>query len=126
MKSILLVALGGALGSVTRFKISGWILHNSINWRFPLSTFMVNMIGCLVIGLLAGLAAKDNFFSENARVFLFTGIVGGFTTFSAFELDAFFLLKKGDVLVAGGYLMLSIFIGLLALWIGFSLIPNKS
>ncbi len=87
---------------------------------------MVNMIGCLVIGLLAGLAAKDNFFSENARVFLFTGIVGGFTTFSAFELDAFFLLKKGDVLVAGGYLMLSIFIGLLALWIGFSLIPNKS
>ena len=126
MKSILLVALGGALGSVTRFKISGWILHNSINWRFPLSTFMVNMIGCLVIGLLAGLAAKDNFFSENSRVFLFTGIVGGFTTFSAFELDAFFLLKKGDVLVAGGYLMLSIFIGLLALWIGFSLIPNKS
>jgi len=126
MKSILLVALGGALGSVTRFKLSGWILHNSINWRFPLSTFMVNMIGCLVIGLLAGLAAKDNFFSESARVFLFTGIVGGFTTFSAFELDAFFLLKKGDVLVAGSYLMLSIFIGLLALWVGFSLIPNKS
>ena len=126
MKSILLVALGGALGSVTRFKLSGWILHNSINWRFPLSTFMVNMIGCLVIGLLAGLAAKDNFFSESARVFLFTGIVGGFTTFSAFELDAFFLLKKVDVLVAGSYLMLSIFIGLLALWVGFSLIPNKS
>lgn len=55
-----------------------------------------------------------------------SGVFLGFTTFSAFELDAFFLLKKGDVLVAGSYLMLSIFIGLLALWVGFSLIPNKS
>ena len=56
MKALLLVALGGALGSVGRFKLSGWVLHHTMDWRFPAGTFAVNIAGCLLAGLLAGLA----------------------------------------------------------------------
>ena len=126
MKSILFVALGGALGSVARFKLSGWVLDHAANWRFPLGTFVVNVLGCLVIGILAGLAVKDGVFSTEARVFLFTGIVGGFTTFSAFELETFQLLRRGEFLVAGSNVVLSIVLGLVALWIGFSAVAGRS
>lgn len=125
MKSILLVALGGALGSVARYKFSGWILHQTVAWRFPLGTFAVNVLGCLVIGLLAGLAVRDDYFTNEARLFLFTGIIGGFTTFSAFGLETFYLLRRGELLVASSYVGLSLIIGLLALWAGFSAIPTQ-
>lgn len=94
MKSVLFVALGGALGSVARFKLSGLVLHHTIEWKFPLGTFLINVLGCCVIGLLAGLSVKDDLFSPEARLFLFTGICGGFTTFSAFGLETFYLLRK--------------------------------
>ena len=64
MNSVLLVALGGAIGSVARFKLSGWILHQTISWRFPLGTLAVNVVGCLVIGVLAGFAVKEDFFPQ--------------------------------------------------------------
>jgi len=125
MKSILLVALGGALGSVGRFKLSGLVMHQSIGWRFPLGTFAVNVAGCLIIGVLAGLAVKENYFSADLRLFLFTGIVGGFTTFSAFGLETFYLLQRHELLVAVSYVLLSIVIGLLAIWLGFSLVSQR-
>ena len=125
MKSVLLVALGGALGSVARFKLSGLILHQTVDWLFPLGTFVVNVVGCLVIGLLAGLAVREESFTPDLRVFLFTGIIGGFTTFSAFGLETFYLLRRGEIFVAGGYVVLSVAIGLLALWLGFSAIPHR-
>ena len=125
MKSILLVTLGGAAGSAARCKLSGWVLQRAVDWRFPLGTFVVNAVGCLVIWILAGLAIKDNFFSAATRIFLFTGIVGGFTTFSAFELETFYLLRRGEILVAGNNVMLSVLVGLLTLWPGFSLVTHK-
>jgi CrcB protein len=118
MKGILLVALGGALGSVARYKLSGWVLHHTIDWRFPAGTFAVNVIGCLVAGVLAGFAERQGAFSPEARLLLFTGVLGGFTTFSAFGLETMFLLKRGEVLIAGSNIVLSIVAGLLALWLG--------
>ncbi len=120
MKELVLVGLGGALGSMARFKLSGWVLHHSASWLFPAGTFLVNVSGCLVIGVLAGMAARFDSFSPEARLFLFTGILGGYTTFSAFGLETFFLLKKGELLVAGANVMLSVVLGLLVLWLGFS------
>jgi CrcB protein len=125
MKATLLVAIGGAIGSVARYKLSGWILHQTVAWRFPLGTFVVNVLGCLVIGLLAGLAVKEDFFSGDSRLFLFTGIIGGFTTFSAFGLETFYLLKRDEIAVAGGYVTASLVCGLLALWAGFSTISHQ-
>lgn len=69
MKPLLLAALGGALGSMVRYKLSGWVLHHTVDWRFPLGTFVVNVVGCLIIGVLAGLTVKDEFFSTDSPRF---------------------------------------------------------
>ena len=119
MNAMLLVALGGALGSVARFSLSGWVLHNAVDWKFPIGTFVVNVAGCLGAGILAGLVEKHDLFSADVRLFLFTGIAGGFTTFSAFSLETLFLLRRGEVAIAGSYVMLSVALGLLLMWLGF-------
>jgi fluoride exporter len=122
VKALLLVALGGAVGSVARYKLSGLVLHHTIDWRFPAGTFAVNVLGCLAAGLLAGLAEKHDMLSADARLLLFTGILGGFTTFSAFGLETMHLLKRGDFMVAGANVVLSVMAGLVALWLGFAAI----
>lgn len=121
MKAFLLVALGGAMGSVARYGLSGVILHHTLDWRFPAGTFAVNVIGCLAAGVLAGLAEKHDFFSGDVRVLLFTGLLGGFTTFSAFGLETMHLLKRGELGVAAANVVLSVAAGLLALWLGMGL-----
>jgi CrcB protein len=125
MKGILLVALGGAIGSAARFKLSGWVLHHTVDWRFPAGTFLVNVLGCLVAGILAGLAEKHDFFTADTRLLLFTGLLGGFTTFSAFGLETMYLIRRGDLLVAGSNIVLSVILGLLALWLGLGLATLK-
>jgi fluoride exporter len=121
VKSILLVALGGAIGSVTRFKLSGWVLQLTPNWRLPLGTLAVNVIGCFVAGLLAGLAVKQDVFTPDMRVFLFTGLLGGFTTFSAFGLETLLLLKRGEANIAIAYIVVSIVAGLFVAWWGYGM-----
>ena len=125
MKGILLVALGGAMGSVARYKLSGYVLQHTIDWRFPAGTFAVNVLGCLVAGFLAGLAEKHDFFSQEVRLLLFTGLLGGFTTFSAFGLETMYLLRRGDLAVAGANIVLSVIAGLLALGLAFGLASFK-
>jgi CrcB protein len=126
MKAIALVALGGALGSVARYKLSGWVLHHTIDWRFPAGTFTVNVLGCLVAGVLAGLAEKHDLLSADARVLLFTGILGGFTTFSAFGLETLFLLKRGELAIAAANVVVSVAAGLFALWLGLGVAGMKA
>jgi len=121
MKPMLLVALGGAMGSLGRYKLSGWILHQSIQWRFPLGTFCVNVTGCLVAGVLAGMVTKQDMFTADTRLFLFTGLLGGFTTFSAFGVETLYLLKRGEYLAAGCNVMFSVLAAMVALWLGFEL-----
>lgn len=113
------------MGSVARHLLSGWVLHHSVEWRFPLGTFMVNVIGCFVVGFLGGLVVKHDFFSLEVRMLLFTGIAGGFTTFSAFGLEAFYLLRREEFLVAGSYVISSVLVGLLVLWLGFVLVSAR-
>lgn len=118
---MLLVALGGALGSVARFKMSGWVLQQTPSWRFPTGTLAVNVIGCLIAGLLAGMAVKQDVFTPEARVFLFTGILGGFTTFSAFGLETLLLLKRGETALAAANVVVSIVVGLAVAWLGYAI-----
>jgi fluoride exporter len=124
VKAALLVALGGALGSVARYQLSGLVMQQAAGWRFPLGTFAVNVLGCLAAGVLAGLAEKHAVFSNDARMFLFAGLLGGFTTFSAFGLETMHLLKRGDVAVAAANVVLSVTAGLLALWLGFAAVSR--
>jgi CrcB protein len=117
MKQILLVGLGGALGAIARYRLSGLVLHHAMDWRFPLPTFVVNFVGCLVAGVLAGLIERHSLFSAEARLFLFTGLLGGFTTFSAFGVDTAGLMRRGEYGVAFSYAALSVLCGVGAVWL---------
>ena len=121
MKHLLLVGLGGFVGAVARWKAGGWILHLTAQERFPYPTFAVNVAGCLAIGLLAGLAERHDMFGQGTRLFLFTGLLGGFTTFSAFGLETVFLLRRGEPVVALLYVMASVLASLAAVWLGLRL-----
>ena len=129
MTNILLVGIGGFIGSVARYKVGGWLLHLTVQEKFPYSTFAVNVVGCLIVGVLAGLAERYELFGPGARLFLFTGLLGGFTTFSAFGLETMFLLRRGEPWVAALYVVASVLLGLVAVWIGIKgvyLLPHEA
>lgn len=113
------VGLGGFVGSVARYAVALW-LGGSTAGRFPWATFGVNVVGCLLIGLLAGVFARSPT-PESVRLFLVTGLLGGFTTFSAFGLETLGLLRRGDVGLALSYALGSVLLSLLAVWIGLRL-----
>ena len=112
MKQLFLVGAGGFLGSVLRFSVSEWMARRYQD-KFPAGTLAVNLIGCLLIGLLAGLAGRRNLLSPDVRLLIITGFLGGFTTFSAFGLDTVSLLRRGKSGLALLYLGVSVFGGLL-------------
>jgi CrcB protein len=123
MKQLLLVAAGGAVGAMTRYKLGGLILHHTTHWKFPLSTFVVNVSGCLAAGVLAGWIVRHDVFSGDVRLFLFTGLLGGYTTFSAFGLETVSLLQRSELLLAIVNVGLSTLAGILVLWLGMKVIP---
>jgi CrcB protein len=126
MQQILIVGLGGCLGAILRYKLGGLVLHHSTDWRFPLGTFVVNLLGCFLAGVVAGLIERHSWFSPNVRIFLLAGFLGGFTTFSAFGVDTVFLLRKGALAVAFAYVAASVLGGVVALWLGMNLIPSAN
>ena len=122
LKQALIVAMGGALGSVARYKLGGFILHHTGSWNFPASTFCVNVFGCFVMGTLAAMAEHHDLFSASARGFVFTGILGGFTTFSAFGYENAFLLRRGMPDIALAYAALSVTCGVVGVLLGIKLV----
>ena len=116
--NILLVGLGGFAGAVARYVIGGWVLHHTLSAKFPWSTFAVNLLGCLIIGLLSGLAERLDWFSHSMRLLLLTGLLGGFTTFSAFGLETVHLLRRGELWIAGAYALASVLACVFAVWLG--------
>ncbi len=125
MKAFLLVAAGGGLGACARYALSTWVMQVAVHSRFPWGTFTVNVLGCLVAGLLLALGDKLQLFSVEARLFLFTGILGGFTTFSAFGVETINLLRRDEIFIALTYVGLSVLCGLAALWLAYALVPGK-
>lgn len=118
MKDFLLVAVGGAVGSTCRYYLSSIISQRGALDAFPLATWTVNIVGCLVAGVILGLSERFEFLTPEARILVFSGILGGFTTFSAFALDTVTLLKRGDFVTAISYVLLSVTVGIAALWLG--------
>ena len=115
LRNILLVAFGGAIGSVCRYLLSGM---NVASW--PWGTFAVNILGSLIIGLLVGLASKG-IVSPEMKLLLVTGFCGGFTTFSTFANESFGMLKAGDALQMALYLGTSVVVGILSVWLGMTI-----
>lgn len=117
----MLVGLGGAFGSICRYLLSTWLMTSVAPGRFPLGTFAVNLVGCLLVGVFAGLAQRHAWIDADLRLLLVVGALGGFTTFSAFGLETVQLLRRGEWLVAGGYVGGSVLLGIAAVILGWKL-----
>jgi len=122
-RTLFLVAIGGALGSVLRYAFS-WFIQQHNNGNFPWGTFLVNITGCLLIGFFVGWALKTGNSRSEGILFLTTGFCGGFTTFSAFSLENIHLIRNNQWQQALAYTSASLVLGLLATFIGISLIKN--
>ncbi|WP_055446626.1 fluoride efflux transporter CrcB [Lacinutrix mariniflava] len=116
MKNVLLVFIGGGFGSVLRYLL-GKFLNNTEN-GIPYGTFAANILGSLLIGIILGLALKNNTLSQNSTLLLATGFCGGFTTFSSFAYENHVFLKAGDFTSFAIYTIASFVIGFLAVFGG--------
>jgi CrcB protein len=117
----LAVGIGGALGSVARHGVN-LVVTRVAGQAVPYATAVVNLVGCFVIGCLAGLLATDSLrLSTTARAFVFVGILGGFTTFSSFGLDTFVLMRDGQTAWAFGNVMVQVAVGLAAVFAGYAI-----
>ena len=115
---LLVIGIGGFLGSVSRYLLSGAFQSLFRSATFPFGTFLVNLTGCLVIGVLAQLAESRSFLSGTTRAFLIVGVLGGYTTFSAFAHESVNLLRAREFLLAGANVTAQVLLGLACVWAG--------
>ena len=118
IKNLLLVGLGGSIGSMVRYAAS-FLIRSKL---FPYATLSVNITGSFIIGLIFAMGIKETGLSNNWKLFLATGICGGFTTFSAFSLENMGLIQTGKIGMAVTYILLSIILGILATFLGYQLV----
>ncbi len=114
----LLIALGGALGSVARYLLDGFVLRFASPY-FPSGTFVVNLVGCLVFGAIIGLADERAVLTPAGRLFLLIGLLGGFTTFSTFTFETFQLVRGGEYARGALNAVGQVVLGYAAMWAGY-------
>lgn len=115
----ILVAVGGATGACLRYAVGLLLLKPNLS--FPWPTWWANIVGCFAAGVFFALSQKYTGLQQEARLFLMVGVLGGFTTFSSFGLETFQLLRQGQSLLALGYVLSSVLLGVVALSVGFYL-----
>jgi CrcB protein len=116
-RAIILVALGGGIGSALRYLTSVFV-NKYFSANFPLATFITNVLGCFLIGLIMGYVLKSQMEHNAVRWLLVAGFCGGYTTFSAFAFENINLLQTQQYFTAFGYILLSVITGLAAVWCG--------
>jgi CrcB protein len=121
----LLVGSGGFAGALLRYGIGGLVHRQFPTVTFPFGTLAVNLLGCLMIGVVAGLAESRQMFSPDMRVFLLVGLLGGFTTFSTFGIETFAMLRNDQYLGAGVNIGLQVVAGLVLVWAGYTFTASR-
>lgn len=121
MITVLMVGVGGFVGSVMRYMIGVWFQSMSWNSWIPYGTLTVNVAGCFLIGLFAGLAQTRLFLGDGTWALVVVGLLGGFTTFSSFGYETIAMVREGHLLAAAANVSLQVAVGLTAVWIGFSI-----
>ena len=117
MTKYLMVGIGGALGSVLRFWVGGYV-GDRLGVRFPYGTFLINCTGSFLVGFVVTLLAERTHWSPNWRSLIPIGFIGGYTTFSTFELETFRSFQDGEILVAGLNVAVSVVVGFVSVWLG--------
>jgi CrcB protein len=117
MTKYLMVGLGGALGSMLRYWVGG-VMSNRLGIRFPYGTFVVNITGSFLIGFIVTLLAERTHWNPNWRYLIPIGFIGGYTTFSTFELETFRSFQDGELLIASLNVLLSVVVGFFSVWLG--------
>ncbi len=120
LKHLLLIGLGGGIGSMLRYMVQ-WSVSRHLHTVFPVGTFVVNITGCFLIGLFYAFAGRGNMMGTEMRFFLITGLCGGYTTFSSFSYENMELIKQSHFLQFGLYSGLSVLTGLMATVAGMAL-----
>ena len=119
MLAVIFVGIGGCLGSILRYGLTKWVNELVKHQSFPLGTVSVNILGCLIIGIAIAFFESRQIFNGNVRAFILIGMLGGFTTFSAFSLQSFELIKNGESMTALANAGLSVCLGLTAVYVGY-------
>jgi CrcB protein len=129
LKSALIHALavgsGGFLGALARYGLSGLVHRQVPLAMFPYGTLVVNLLGCLVIGVVAGLVESRQLFGPEFRAFALIGILGGFTTFSTFGYETFAMIRDSEYLRAATNVGLHVVLGLTLVWLGYALTTSR-
>jgi len=120
IKNLLLVGLGGGIGSIARYLCQKWFSENYPH-PFPWGTFLVNLCGCFLIGVFYEATEKTSVLSPQARLLLITGFCGGFTTFSTFAFENMNLLRSGDILYFSVYIAASVVLGIAGVFGGIAI-----
>jgi len=123
LRNILLVGLGGAVGSILRY-LTGYFMTKVSSSAFPMGTFLANIVGCFIIGMVYGLAQRYGWFSDTWRLLLATGFCGGYTTFSAFAFENLSLMQSQQINTLIIYIISSLILGILAVFLGMLLIKS--
>jgi fluoride exporter len=118
MNKFLLVAFGGAVGSVVRFWLGAYV-SNRLGTRFPYGTFVINVTASFLIGFILTLLAAKTGWSPNWRYLISVGFLGGYSTFSTFEYETFRVFQDGEFLIAGLNVVLSVAVGFVSVWLGY-------
>ena len=112
------IGLGGFIGAILRYLVSGWVQDRSGSIIFPFGTATVNLIGCFIIGLLTFLVETRSYFSVETRAFLLIGLLGSFTTFSTFGSETLVLIRSGRMDMAALYAGGQVVVGVIMVWVG--------
>jgi CrcB protein len=113
----MMVGIGGFLGAIARFWLGG-VVYEKMGTRFPYGTFVINISGCFLIGLVLTVLTERTHMSANWRYLIPIGFIGAYTTFSTFEWETLAAARDGQMLIAGLNIALSVVIGFIAVWLG--------